>query len=85
MCGISLEGLRRFVDSTKKDCRIQACNDYAIVIQEYFQFRVQEFMDNIGKEVFSIHYYWLRYEFAKSRGHIHAHLLYLEISKISKM
>lgn len=61
--------------SMTKSERIQACNDYAIVIQEYFQFRVQEFMDTIGKEVFGIHHYWLRYEFAKSRGQIHAHIL----------
>ena len=32
-------------------------------------------MDTIGKEVFGIHHYWLRYEFAKSRGQIHAHIL----------
>jgi hypothetical protein len=60
---------------SSKTARIQACNGYEIVMQEYFQFRVQEFMDTIWTQVIGIHHYWLRYEFAKSRGQIHAHIL----------
>ena len=50
-------------------------NDYSIVIQEFFQLRTKEFLDTIGKHVFEIEHYWCRFEFAKSRGQIHAHLL----------
>jgi len=52
-----------------------AVNDYSIVIQEFFQLRTKEFLDTIGKNVFQIEHYWCRFEFAKSRGQIHAHLL----------
>ena len=46
-----------------------------IVIQEYFQQRIQHWLDTVGKTVFKIKHYWLRYEFAASRGQIHAHML----------
>jgi hypothetical protein len=29
----------------------------------------------VGHDVFDVKHYWLRYEFAPSRGQIHAHLL----------
>ena len=32
-------------------------------------------MDNIAPDLFGIHHYWCRFEFAKSRGQIHAHML----------
>lgn len=54
---------------------VQLCNDYSIVIQEYFQKRVITWLETVGKEVFGIKHYWLRYEFAPNRGQIHAHLL----------
>ena len=50
-------------------------NDYALVVQEYFQLRVKEWLDTVGKLVFGIKHYWVRYEFAPGRGQIHAHLL----------
>jgi len=50
-------------------------NDYSIVIQEYFQKRVLAWLDTVGKTVFCIKHYWIRYEFAPGRGQIHAHLL----------
>lgn len=50
-------------------------NDYSIVIQEYFQKRVVAWLDTVGKQVFGIKHYWIRYEFAPGRGQIHAHLL----------
>lgn len=50
-------------------------NDYAIVVQEYFQNRVTKWLDTVGKKIFKIKYYWVRYEFAPGRGQIHAHLL----------
>ena len=50
-------------------------NDHAIVVQEYFQMRVEEWLDTVGKAVFGIQHYWIRYEFTPGRGQIHAHLL----------
>ena len=32
-------------------------------------------METVGKEVFGIKHVWLRFEFTKGRGQIHAHLL----------
>ena len=65
------------LDLSKLSHRIDAMNDYAIVVQEYFQRRTQEFLDFYCKKVFGINHYFVRYEFAKSRGQIHAHLIAL--------
>ena len=54
---------------------IQLVNDYTIVIQEYFQKRVELWLETVGKGIFDIKHYWIRYEFAPGRGQIHAHLL----------
>ena len=50
-------------------------NQYSIVVQEYFQRRVVEWMETVGRDIFGIKHYWIRYEFAPGRGQIHAHLL----------
>jgi len=54
---------------------VQLVNDYSIVIQEYFQRRTELWLNTVGKEIFGIDHYWVRYEFAPGRGQIHAHLL----------
>lgn len=59
-------------------------NDYSIVIQEYFQARVEIFLETVGKSVLGIEHYWVRYEFAKSRGQIHAHLLAICNKKVQE-
>jgi hypothetical protein len=55
--------------------KVRAVNDYSIIIQEYFQARVLDFLKNYAKEVFGIHTYYARFEFAKSQGQIHVHIL----------
>jgi hypothetical protein len=50
-------------------------NDYSIIIQEYFQARVKYFLEYYANEVFGIHHYCARFEFVKSQGQIHAHIL----------
>jgi len=55
--------------------KVKAVNEYSIVVQEYFHKRVEHFMETVGKELLGIKHYWLRYEFAKSRGQIHCHML----------
>jgi len=54
---------------------VSVINDYSIVIQEFFQCRTQLWLETVGKDVFDIAHYWVRYEFAPGRGQIHAHLL----------
>jgi hypothetical protein len=55
--------------------KVKAVNYYYIVIQEYFQARVTDFLENYANQVFGIEHYFARFEFAKSRGQIHVHLL----------
>ena len=45
------------------------------MIQEFFHSRVDSYLKKIGFHVFGIKHYWARFEFAKSRGQIHLHLL----------
>src|SRR5687767_10684758 len=54
---------------------VQIVNDYTLIVQEYFQERVKIWLSTIGSKVFHIKHYWLRFEFAPSRGQIHAHML----------
>ena len=53
----------------------QFVNDYTVVIQEYFQRRVEIWLQTVGKKLFGVKHFWVRYEFAPGRGQIHAHLL----------
>ena len=53
---------------------VQIINDYTLIVQEYIQERVKIWLSTIGAKVFHIKHYWLRYEFAPSRGQIHAHM-----------
>jgi hypothetical protein len=55
--------------------KVRAVNDYSIIIQEYFQARVSHFLKNYAKEEFGIHHYCARFEFTKSWGQIHVHIL----------
>jgi hypothetical protein len=50
-------------------------NKFTLVVQEYFQERVTAWLDTVGKNLIGIKHHWLRYEFAPSRGQIHAHML----------
>lgn len=61
-----------FTGSTKLT---EIINDYSIVIQEYFQDRLELWLKVVGKQVFGIAHHWGRYEFAPGRGQIHIHLL----------
>lgn len=61
--------------TTDRKARNKAVNDYSIVIQQFFIKRTEDFLDTIGKKILGIKHYWLRFEFAKGRGQIHAHIL----------
>ena len=38
-------------------------------------YKIEKWLETVGKHIFKIKHYWLRYEFSKGRGQIHAHLL----------
>ena len=61
--------------STNKADRNKAVNDYALVIQQFFIKRAEDFLNTVGKQILGIEHYWGRIEFAKGRGQIHLHLL----------
>ena len=48
---------------------------YSAVVQEFFQVKMDNWLKTVGKDEFGIKYHWMRFEFAKGRGTIHAHLL----------
>lgn len=58
-----------------KTARNKAVNDYSIVVQEFFIKRVEDWLRTVGRDVLGIAHFWVRFEFAKGRGQIHAHLL----------
>ena len=67
---------RRKVDF-EKDYRLlnQALNDFSVIVQDFFHKKVELFLEFIARKIFGFKYYWGRFEFAKSRGQIHIHLV----------
>jgi hypothetical protein len=63
--------------------KVRAVNDYSIIFQEFFQARVSDFIENYVKEICGIHHYYARFEFTKSRGQIHVHILAMPGKKSS--
>ena len=66
---------QQILDPTNVKARCRAMVDYTSIVQYYFQQRVNTWMETVGKKIFKIEHYWLRYEFAKGCGQIHAHFL----------
>jgi hypothetical protein len=54
---------------------VETVNDHTLIVQEYFQERVKIWLETVGKKIFKIQHYWLRFEFTPSRGQIHVHML----------
>jgi len=40
-------------------------DSYAAIIKEFFQLRVDNWMETIGKDIFNINHYYLRFKFAE--------------------
>lgn len=53
----------------------KASDLFATIVQTFFQMRVNEWIETIGKKVLGIEFYWGRFEFTKGRGQIHLHML----------
>lgn len=70
-----------------KDCYVgspklsRILNEYTVVVQEFFQARVEAWFKTVGKSVFDVEHHWIRYEFAPGRGQIHAHILCISKDK----
>ena len=62
-------------DKKKMSAKTKILENYAAIVQEFFQIRLDNWMETVGKNVFNISHYWNRFEFAKGRGQIHAHML----------
>jgi hypothetical protein len=48
--------------------KVRAVKHYSIIIQNFFQARMLDFLKNYAREVFGIHHYYARFEFAKRRN-----------------
>jgi hypothetical protein len=55
--------------------KVRLINEFTIITQEFFEKKMDHWLQTVGKTIFKIDHYWLRFEFAFSRGQIHAHLL----------
>ena len=63
-------GLRNPLEPAYEDGRINTVtnfNNYTIVVQEYFQKRVQNWLYTVGKDIFKIKHHWCSFEFAQIR------------------
>lgn len=62
-------------EKKKMSAKTKILENYAAIVQEFFQIRLDNWMETVGKNVFNITHYYNRFEFAKGRGQIHAHML----------
>jgi hypothetical protein len=62
-------------EKKKKAAKFKLMEMYSAVVQEFFQHRMDNWLETIGKDIFNISHYYLRFEFAKGRGQIHAHMM----------
>jgi hypothetical protein len=46
-----------------------------VIVQDFFHKKVELFLEFIARKIFGFKFYWGRFEFAKSRGQIHLHLV----------
>jgi len=60
---------------TTKAAIMKAVNQYSIVIQEYFTLKVKDWIETYAAQVLQVKHWFVRFEFAKGRGEIHAHIL----------
>ena len=59
----------------KKRAKSIIVERYSAVVQEFFQWKMDNWLKTVGEKEFGIEHYWMRFEFAKGRGTIHSHIL----------
>lgn len=67
--------IKHGTDKERKRAKCKMIDMYTYCVQEFFQKRMDNWLETIGRKVFHLKYYYLRFEFAKGRGQIHAHIL----------
>lgn len=70
-----IETLKQGSDKEKREIQAKLVDKYVASVQIFFQERLDNWLETIGKNVFNINHYYLRFEFAKGRGQIHAHMV----------
>jgi hypothetical protein len=80
---IAISGIDDKKENEQSDKRriMKAVNQYSIVVQEYFTEKVKDWMETFAKKVLQVTNYFVRFEFAKGRGEIHAHILAIANNK----
>lgn len=67
--------LKHGTKEEKQKAQAELVDKYSYCVQQFFQIRMDNWLETIGKNVLQIKHYYLRFEFAKGRGQIHAHML----------
>lgn len=62
-------------DDEKRKIKNDLLDKYTARVQEFFHHRMDNWLETVGTMVFNINHYYLRFEFAKGRGQIHAHMV----------
>jgi hypothetical protein len=72
---LQAEGFQLDLIDRDKHLRSKYVKKYSGLVCEYFEKRTMDFVENVLKKNYGISDYYIRYEFAKSRGMIHFHML----------
>lgn len=67
--------LHDMIHKRDKTIRCYLIDKYSAIVQEFFQIKMDNWLETVGRKVFRINSYFLRFEFTKGRGQIHAHIL----------
>ena len=59
----------------RKTAKQKLLERHTTIVQQFFQHRMDNWLETVGKTVFKIQHYYLRFEFTKGRGQIHAHMI----------
>ena len=70
-----IEELENGNEEVKRKIQATLVDKYCASVQKFFHERLDNWLETIGKNVFNMKYYYLRFEFAKGRGQIHAHMV----------
>lgn len=69
------EELNNGTEKEKRKIQAFLVDKYCASVQIFFHERLDNWLETIGRNIFNIKHYYLRFEFAKGRGQIHAHMV----------
>lgn len=70
-----IQALNDGEDEEKRKIQAALVDKYCASVQRFFHERLDNWLETIGRHIFNIKHYYLRFEFAKGRGQIHAHMV----------